>query len=565
MNTEELMLIPLNELNISKLNTRPKPGVNSPDIKDLAASIAKQGQLTPLIVRKKKKGGYEIAAGARRFTALKRLKHETARCKVIELSDDEFLSVLFAENNQQVKPSLVNESLALCAMYGEIKKADPKLTNTQIYKKIGERIGRSKEYVARHARLENLDQNIKEMLLDDIPGVPKEVAKYYNDITISYFRGLSLEALAVVARQDKYTQEKFIEWVDETIDVPPRDPLAITKMLEGDPAEMSLNGVPWDLKEDMDVIMPHFGVEEETKAGPCIGCMYNTDDDPTLFDMGPKKKRCTNTACFAAKHRVMAIRKVEELKKDGVTRTMQLHPADIYDLEVIRGEVTSEADDTVPSILFDTLYASDIEGTLRVSVPQKVVHVRPYKENGNADKDASKVQQAASVNDKHPTPENEAEVARMAREVRLRARRNKWLALKIAEHITSTKHPGNMNDIWPGLIAEFGVHTSGAGGYRSTIPKMAEHTPLGYLNYTPPDHIYPTIWAAAKMKAVERITPASAAIAGDVLEEFAEPYSKFFGFDLETGIKVACKAIPPPSTLDEPTPCAYIWKPSGDK
>lgn len=556
---EELMLIPLNELHISRLNTREKPKANSPDIKDLAASIKAQGQLTPLIVRKQKKGGYEIAAGARRFTALKKLKHETARCKVLDLSDDEFLSVLFAENNQQVKPSLVSESLALCAMYGEIKKANPKLTNTQIYAEIGERIGRNKEYVARHARLENLHKDIKAMLLE---GIPKEVNDRYTDITISYFRGLSIESLAVVARQNPCHQERFLEWIEDTIDIPPRCANEITMMLEGDPSDMSLNNVPWDLEEDMEVLMPHFGVEELTQAGPCIGCMFNTDDDPTLFDMGPKKKRCTNTACFAAKQRVMAVRKVEELKKDGVTRTTQLHAADIYKLEAVRGEVTAESEDTVPAVVFDMVYVSDIDGTLRVAMPDKVVHVRPYKESSKADKDASKIQQAASVNDKHPTPENEAEVVRMAREVRLRARRNKWLALKIAEHITSTKHPGNMNDIWPGLIAEFGVHTSGAGGYRSTIPKRIEHTPLDYLNHTPPDHIYPTIWAAAKMKAVERITPASAAIAGDVLEEFAEPYSKFFGFDLETGIKVACKAIPPPSTLDEASPCTYIWKPS---
>lgn len=71
-------------------------------IEELAASIAEQGLLQPIVVRPMRKDGqFEILAGARRYRALKHLKRETAPCKVMVAEDGQARALQIVENLQQ--------------------------------------------------------------------------------------------------------------------------------------------------------------------------------------------------------------------------------------------------------------------------------------------------------------------------------------------------------------------------------------------------------------------------------------------------------------------------------
>ena len=71
----ELAYIPFDDLKVSPLNMRH--GRKAPPLDDLLPSIRARGVLKPLLVRKAGRA-YEIAAGRRRYFALKTLAKEGA-------------------------------------------------------------------------------------------------------------------------------------------------------------------------------------------------------------------------------------------------------------------------------------------------------------------------------------------------------------------------------------------------------------------------------------------------------------------------------------------------------
>jgi ParB/RepB/Spo0J family partition protein len=95
--------IPLSDLLVSERNTRqPKPA----DVTELVLSMKEIGQTTPAIVRPhpKKKGAFEIAAGARRRVAAEAAGLDALNCVVRELDDDSFEEMILVENLQRVDP-----------------------------------------------------------------------------------------------------------------------------------------------------------------------------------------------------------------------------------------------------------------------------------------------------------------------------------------------------------------------------------------------------------------------------------------------------------------------------
>lgn len=106
----ELRRIPLAELHESPHN--PRQRYDDMALKELAASLLQTGQLTPIIVRPRKGGGYEIAAGHRRYRAAvlavkqqpdgaKYRGVDALEAKVVVLDDRAFIEVLNVENLQR--------------------------------------------------------------------------------------------------------------------------------------------------------------------------------------------------------------------------------------------------------------------------------------------------------------------------------------------------------------------------------------------------------------------------------------------------------------------------------
>jgi ParB/RepB/Spo0J family partition protein len=139
-------MIPLEAIRPSPHN--PRQTFDKEALADLAASIAIQGLLQPLVVREiaADKDGhhpayYELIAGERRLRALKLNKATEALCIVRRDSDGEARAVQIIENLQRQDISPIEEAEA----FASLQALDPKMWSAAA---IGRAIGKSDRFVA---------------------------------------------------------------------------------------------------------------------------------------------------------------------------------------------------------------------------------------------------------------------------------------------------------------------------------------------------------------------------------------------------------------------------------
>ena len=139
-----------------------KPNANQPRkvfdkdaISELADSIREHGIIQPIIVRKVKKGGYEIVAGERRWRASREAGLKEVPCLVRELTDEELMLLAIVENMQREDLNPVEEAEGLDRMmntYG--------MTQEQVSKSVG----KSRPYIANALRLLKLPDEVLALL-----------------------------------------------------------------------------------------------------------------------------------------------------------------------------------------------------------------------------------------------------------------------------------------------------------------------------------------------------------------------------------------------------------------
>lgn len=141
-----------------------KPNKNQPrkyfdkdKIRSLEESIANHGIVQPIIVRKHEKG-YEIVAGERRWRAAKNSSLKKIPCIIKELDNEKLMELSLIENLQREDLNEIEEALAY-------KKLKEEFEMTQ--EKIASIVGKSRPYVANTLRLLNLDNEIREMIIED--------------------------------------------------------------------------------------------------------------------------------------------------------------------------------------------------------------------------------------------------------------------------------------------------------------------------------------------------------------------------------------------------------------
>lgn len=140
-----------------------KPNINQPrkhfdkeKIKALEESITSHGIIQPIIVRKLEKG-YEIVAGERRWRAAKNKDLKEIPCIIKELDDEKLMELSLIENLQREDLNEIEEALAY-------KRLNEEFSMTQ--DKIGKTVGKSRPYIANTLRLLNLDDEVKEMIVE---------------------------------------------------------------------------------------------------------------------------------------------------------------------------------------------------------------------------------------------------------------------------------------------------------------------------------------------------------------------------------------------------------------
>ena len=88
---------------------------NDKDMKALIESITNNGVLTPIIIRSRKQGGYEIISGHRRRNACQRLGIPTIPAEIIKCNDDDAVIMMVSSNIQRAKNKF-SEIVKACNM-----------------------------------------------------------------------------------------------------------------------------------------------------------------------------------------------------------------------------------------------------------------------------------------------------------------------------------------------------------------------------------------------------------------------------------------------------------------
>ena len=156
---------------IDSFNNHPFKVNNDDSLKELANSIKTNGLLTPLTVRKKDNGRYELVSGHRRKMAMELIGIKEASAYVKELTDDEAIIEMVDSNMYRDKILPSEKAFAYRMKFDAIKhqgratdQVGPKLS----VEKIGKDNGDSSSQVKRYIRLTNLIPELLQMVDDTV-------------------------------------------------------------------------------------------------------------------------------------------------------------------------------------------------------------------------------------------------------------------------------------------------------------------------------------------------------------------------------------------------------------
>lgn len=142
---------------ISPSKDQPRKNFDEGTIDNLARSIEKHGIIQPIVVIKKELY-YEIVAGERRWRAAKSIGLKKIPAIIKEIDDLEVAQIALVENIQREDLNSIEEALAF-------KSLIEKYSLTQ--ENIAELVGKSRSYVANIIRLLNLDECVKNLIIEN--------------------------------------------------------------------------------------------------------------------------------------------------------------------------------------------------------------------------------------------------------------------------------------------------------------------------------------------------------------------------------------------------------------
>lgn len=135
---------------------QPRKEMNQERLKELADSISAQGIVQPVVVRPQADGLYEIIAGERRWRAAQLAGLNEVPVIVRQLNDQAALAIALIENIQREDLNPLEEAEALQRLVAEFD-----LTHQQV----ADAVGRSRVAVTNILRLNELEDELKTMLL----------------------------------------------------------------------------------------------------------------------------------------------------------------------------------------------------------------------------------------------------------------------------------------------------------------------------------------------------------------------------------------------------------------
>lgn len=181
----KIQLLPLAQ--IDDFKNHPFLVRDDEEMEQLMESIRANGIITPITVRRKDDGRYEMISGHRRRHACNRLQLETIPALVLDIDDDE-ATIRMVDANLQREHILPSEKakaykMKMDAMRRQGKRTD--LTSTPMARKsetadvIGQQIGESGDQVRRYIRLNELIPELQELVDQDKLGFRAAVELSY--------------------------------------------------------------------------------------------------------------------------------------------------------------------------------------------------------------------------------------------------------------------------------------------------------------------------------------------------------------------------------------------------
>lgn len=145
---------------------------NDDDMDQLVASIKERGIITPVMIRKKEDGRYEMISGHRRKRASELAGLETIKAEIRDLTRDEAV-MLMVDSNLQRTTILPSEKafaykMRLDAVKRQGQRSDltssPVATKLDSASQVGQLSGESRDQVFRFIRLTNLNRPLLQMV-----------------------------------------------------------------------------------------------------------------------------------------------------------------------------------------------------------------------------------------------------------------------------------------------------------------------------------------------------------------------------------------------------------------
>lgn len=181
---EKVQNVPVSEL--YPFTNHPFQVRDDEEMQKMVESVKTYGVLTPLIVRPRAEGGYEMIAGHRRKHACELAGVETMPVIVREMDDDTAVILMVDSNCQRENISAIEKAKAYRMKLEAIKRqgARTDLTSVQVaqklsVEKVGDDAGISKDQVRRYIRLNELIPELQDM-------VEEKKLKFNPAVELSY-------------------------------------------------------------------------------------------------------------------------------------------------------------------------------------------------------------------------------------------------------------------------------------------------------------------------------------------------------------------------------------------
>lgn len=155
-NNQDVYNINIDEIKAN--NQQPRKFFDDNKLMELAESLKEHGIIQPLILRKEE-NGYSIIAGERRWRAAKLANMNKVPAIIMNISNAKLLQVSLIENIQREDLNPIEEAIAYQKLLNEYKLTQEELSF---------KIGKSRTSISNTMRLLNLDERVKEYIIQGV-------------------------------------------------------------------------------------------------------------------------------------------------------------------------------------------------------------------------------------------------------------------------------------------------------------------------------------------------------------------------------------------------------------